>query len=82
MYSIKEIDKHVWEAYLLTQPFTPFVQSYHYGEFYKSLGEKADTFGLFDGERMVGGSLAVSTHARRGKFVYLPNGPILDYSNK
>lgn len=76
---VKEIkNKNEWESFLLTQMNTLFVQSFSYGEFYKSMGEDAWIFGIYDeNEAIVGGSLVVSTHAKRGNFLYLPYGPIL-----
>lgn len=74
---IKEIkDKKQWEQFVLTQPYALFVQSSHYGEFYEMMGEKSWIFGIFDNDMLVGGSLVVSTHAKRGNFIYLPYGPL------
>ena len=66
-----------WDKFLASRENTLFVQSSGYGEFYKKLGEKSWIFGLYDGGELVGGSLVVSTHAKRGNFLYLPYGPIL-----
>lgn len=68
-----------WEDFVLKQDYVLFVQSYHYAEFYRSLGEKSWIFGIYEGDVLVGGSLVVSTHAKRGNFLYLPYGPILDF---
>jgi len=66
----------------MSQPFSPFVQSPAYGEFYKSMEEQFWIFGIYDQQDvLVGGSLVVSTHAKRGDFLYLPYGPMLDYDN-
>lgn len=68
-------NKSEWEKFVLSQSHTLFVQSSHYGEFYEKMGEKSWIFGVFDGDKLVGGSLVVSTHAKRGSFLYLPYGP-------
>jgi len=74
---IKEIkNKSEWEKFVLSQSYTLFVQSSHYGEFYETMGEKSWIFGVFDDDKLIGGSLVVSTHARRGNFIYLPYGPM------
>ncbi|MBU2542718.1 peptidoglycan bridge formation glycyltransferase FemA/FemB family protein [Patescibacteria group bacterium] len=70
-------DKQKWEEFVLVQPSTIFVQSYKYGEFYKKMGEHSWIFGIYNNEKLVGGSLVVSTHAKRGDFIYLPYGPFL-----
>jgi lipid II:glycine glycyltransferase (peptidoglycan interpeptide bridge formation enzyme) len=66
----------IWDAFVKKQPYTLFVQSSRYGDFYRAMGERAWIFGIFEGDELVGGSLAVSTHAKRGSFLYLPYGPI------
>lgn len=69
-------NKSEWEKFVLSQPHALFVQSSHYGEFYEMMGEKSWIFGVFDGDKLIGGSLVVSTHAKRGNFLYLPYGPL------
>lgn len=75
-------NKQKWEEFVLQQPYTLFVQSCHYGEFYEVIGEKAWIFGIYNDEKIVGGSLVVSVHAKRGDFLYLPYGPILPLNKK
>jgi len=80
MYEIKEIiNPNEWENFVLNQPYTFFVQSSAYGDFYQSLDEKSWIFGIYNNDKLVGGSLVVSTHAKRGNFLYLPYGPILNF---
>lgn len=75
-------DSEQWERMIHARKYSPFVQSYKYGEFYKTLGEKYWLLGIFDAnETLVGGSLVLSTHARRGNFFYLPYGPNIDVQN-
>lgn len=77
MSDIRRIDNpNVWDAFIKKQPYTLFVQSPQYGNFYRAMGEQAWIFGIFDGHELIGGSLTVSTHAKRGNFLYLPYGPI------
>lgn len=74
---IKQItDKKIWEDFVLQQEYTLFVQSPAYGEFFERMGEKSWIFGVYNQEKLIGGSLVVSTHAKRGNFLYLPYGPI------
>ena len=81
---VKEIkNKNEWEDFLFTRENTLFVQSYNYGEFYKTMGEEFWVFGIYDRENiLIGGSLVLSVHAKRGNFLYLPYGPILPEKNK
>lgn len=75
---VQEIQSpQIWEQFIQAQPFTLFVQSPLYGEFYKRQGENFFLVGILEEEKLIGGSLVVTTHARRGNFLYLPYGPIL-----
>ncbi|MBI5222338.1 MAG: peptidoglycan bridge formation glycyltransferase FemA/FemB family protein [Candidatus Magasanikbacteria bacterium] len=77
MFAVNEItDKELWERFVLEQKYALFPQSFKYGEFYQTLGEGSWIFGVFDGDNLIGGSLAVSVHAKRGNFLLLPYGPI------
>lgn len=71
-----------WDEFVARQENTLFVQSYSYGEFYKTLSEDYWIFGIYDEGKLVGGSLVVSVHAKRGNFLYLPYGPILPEKDK
>lgn len=71
-----------WEQFLRQQPFTPFVQSWSHGLFYKALGESFWVVGLYNDDTLVGGSLILSTHAKRGSFLFLPYGPICSYEEQ
>lgn len=78
---IKEItEMEEWEKFLLSQEYAVFVQSWNYGLFYKSMGEKFWVFGIYENNLLIGGSLVLTVSAKRGNFLYLPYGPILDYS--
>ncbi|KKQ28111.1 MAG: Methicillin resistance protein [Candidatus Magasanikbacteria bacterium GW2011_GWC2_37_14] len=77
MYKIEKITNHeIWENFNLQQLNTLFVQSVQYGKFYEKIGEQFWIFGIFENNILIGGSLVVTVHARRGNFLYLPYGPI------
>lgn len=77
MYHARLItNKQEWESFVLSQQKTPFLQSIWNGDFYASLGESSWIIGVYDGKTLVGGSLVVSVHARRGNFLFVPHGPI------
>lgn len=77
---VREItNKQEWKDFVLRQSNTLFVQSPDYGEFYELMGERAWILGVYnENEKLVGGSLILSTHAKRGNFLYLPYGPVFD----
>ncbi len=82
MYKIKKIENfNEWEEFVKKQKFSLFVQSSDWGKLYETLNEKSWVVGIYKNEKLVGGSLLVSTHAKRGNFLFLPYGPILDYND-
>ncbi|MFB6182348.1 MAG: lipid II:glycine glycyltransferase FemX [Candidatus Magasanikbacteria bacterium] len=83
MYKVKQIkNKEKWEQFVKNKEFSLFVQSPKYGEFYENREEEYWIFGIFKDGDLIGGSLVVSTHAKRGDFLYLPYGPILETKKK
>lgn len=79
-YNIRYIGKpEVWENFVKSQPYTLFVQSPLYGDFYRAMGERAWLLGVYRGDTLVGGSLVLTISAKRGKFLYVPYGPIGSY---
>lgn len=79
MYHVTDLTSRpeLWDSFVKRSLYTVFVQSSLYGEFYQRLGEQHVIVGVFKGENLVGGALAVTTHARRGSFLFIPYGPIL-----
>lgn len=71
-----------WEEFVLQQKYTLFLQSPAYISFNKSQGDEAYIVGLFENGKLIGGSLVIGVKAKRGNFLTLPYGPILDFSNK
>jgi peptidoglycan pentaglycine glycine transferase (the first glycine) len=69
-------NKQEWEDFAKKQSETIMTQSSNYGDFFESMGEESWVFGVYEDEKLIGGSLVVSTHAKRGSFLYLPYGPI------
>jgi lipid II:glycine glycyltransferase (peptidoglycan interpeptide bridge formation enzyme) len=83
MFFVKPIqNKTQWENFILSQNEPPFLQSWHWGEFHQSLGDKIFRLGIFDSEKIVGAALAIRVLARRGAFLFLPYGPIIKTKNK
>ncbi len=54
-----------------------FLQSWHWGEFQKMMGNKIWRLGVYINDDLVGVSLVIEIAARRGKFLFLPHGPIV-----
>lgn len=81
-YSVKIIQNpDQWEDFLDTQEYQIFVQSSGYADFNQATGDPSFFLGLYQDNTLIGGSLVIHVHAKRGDFYYLPYGPILDFSN-
>ncbi|MDD4624974.1 MAG: peptidoglycan bridge formation glycyltransferase FemA/FemB family protein [Candidatus Pacebacteria bacterium] len=75
---IKEItDKSQWENFLAGCEEKTFLQSFNWGEFNKSLGDKICRLGIFENNKMVAAAQTIKISARRGKFLFLPHGPTI-----
>lgn len=82
-YLVKEVrDKKIWEDFLLASSPNTFLQSWNWGEFAGSLGRKYWRLGLFDNQKLVGISLVLKYSTRLGNYLYVPRGPILNWSDK
>ena len=80
MSSIKEItDKKIWEDFVLSQPQNSFFQSWAWGEVQRALGYKIWRLGIFDNNSLVGTCQVVKIMAKRGRFLHLRHGPILEH---
>lgn len=75
---IKEIgNKESWEDFLLQCDEKTFLDSWNWGEFQKSMGNKIWRIGTFDGIEQTGAALVIKIAARRGTFLFVPHGPLI-----
>lgn len=82
-YSTKIIDqKNEWEDFILKHPEANFLQSWNWGEFHKELHHTIIRTGFFKDKKLFGVMLSVVERARRGTYLTVPGGPILDWENK
>lgn len=75
-------DKKTWENFLKEQDPAIYVQSWYYGEFNELEGDPFFVLGLYKNDKLIGGGLFIEVHAKRGKFLYSPYCPILNYENE
>ena len=75
---IREInDKKIWEDFLLECKEKTFLQSWNWGEFHISLGNKIWRFGIFYEGKMIAVALVIKISAKRGSFLLVPHGPVM-----
>jgi len=76
---IKEItNKSQWEDFILQNKEASFLHSWNWGEFNKNTGEKVWRVGIFDNEKLIAVILIIKVKARRGSFLFVPQGPIIE----
>ncbi len=79
---IREItDKQEWEDFLLKCEKKTFLQSWNWGEFQHSLGNKIWRLGIFDGKELISVALVIKHTAKRGSFLLVPHGPVIIREN-
>ena len=79
---IETIDsRETWDKFITYQSPNTFMQSWAWGEFNMRMDHKIFRLGIFDNSELVGVALAIKITAKRGSFLYIPNGPILASQN-
>lgn len=79
----KEISsKKEWEDFVAKHSEANFLQSFNWGQFHKALGKKVHRSGFYDRNKLIGVMLSVVEEARRGRYLTIPGGPIIDFKNK
>ncbi|MDO8486281.1 MAG: peptidoglycan bridge formation glycyltransferase FemA/FemB family protein [Candidatus Staskawiczbacteria bacterium] len=69
--------KKEWEDFILSCKEKTFLQSWNWGEFHVSLGNKIWRFGVFDEGKIIAVALVIKIYARRGSFLLVPHGPVI-----
>jgi peptidoglycan pentaglycine glycine transferase (the first glycine) len=74
---LKEIkNKQEWEDFLLNCQEKTFLQSWNWGEFQQSLGNKIWRFGVYENNTLISTALMIKHSAKRGSFLLVPHGPV------
>ncbi len=82
MIIVKNItDKKTWEDFVLSKSDANFLQSWIWGEFHKALGKIIDRTGFYENNKLVGVMLSIVEPAKRGRYLTVPGGPIIDWGN-
>lgn len=75
-------NKVQWEEFIRSRPEANFLHSWNWGVFHQALGKKVFYFGLFEADQQIGAALLVKETAKRGTYLTLAGGPILDWNNR
>jgi len=65
-----------WDAFLATQTFSPFLQSWTMGEVYRDTGQEPMRLEIREGNTLIGICQAIIVPARRGRHLAIPYGPV------
>lgn len=72
------LDAAAWDAFLLSQPYRPFLQSWTMGDVYRDCGqEPVRLIAKDDTGKVVGMCMALLVPARRGRHLSVPYGPVV-----
>ncbi|MDP3997986.1 MAG: peptidoglycan bridge formation glycyltransferase FemA/FemB family protein [bacterium] len=80
--TVKEItDKNLWEKFLSDHPESNFLQSWCWGDFHQNFGNSVQRTGFYKDSQIAGVMLSVVESAKRGRYLTVPGGPIIDWEN-
>lgn len=71
-----------WDEFVKSHPESNFLQSWDFYEFHLKRGKKIVRRLAYDGDKIVGAYAGVVETAKRGKYMAIAGGPILDWANK
>lgn len=71
-------NREEWERFLLRCEEKTFLHSWSWGEFRRKEGEKIWRLGLYEGKELIAVVFATRIKARRGTFLFVPHGPVLE----
>ncbi len=71
-----------WERFMIAHPESNFLQSWEWGNFHESLGKTVIRQGFYESTKLIGVMLSVVEPARRGRYLTVPGGPIIDWQKK
>lgn len=81
--TVKNIeDKKEWEDFVLSNNEASFLQSWYWGEFHKTLGKTINRAGFYEKEKLIGVMLSIVEPAKRGKYLTVPGGPLIDWHRR
>ena len=82
-FEIREAeDKKDWDGFVANQEQANFLQSWDFYEFHKARGKKIVRRLIYEGGKIIGAYAGVVETAKRGTYLAIAGGPIIDWKNK
>lgn len=75
-------ERSVWDEFITSHVEANFLQSWDFYEFHLSRGKKIVRRLVYEGEKIVGAYAGVVETAKRGTYMAIAGGPILDWEDK
>lgn len=69
-------DKSIWEEFVAGCGADSFLHSWNWGEFNRATGERIWRMGFYEDGLLRGVALIIRVKARRGTFLFVPQGPL------
>lgn len=80
MLELREISPDALDKYVFkSHPEANFLQSSSWAMVYEEDGERVYYLGVFDGKKQLGSSVVILKPAKRGRYLEIPGGPLLDW---
>jgi lipid II:glycine glycyltransferase (peptidoglycan interpeptide bridge formation enzyme) len=81
MYQTRAITKELWDGFVASYDAANFLQSWEWGDLHQTLGDVVYRQGIYRGESLVGVLLGIVKDARRGRYLEVPGGPLIDWDD-
>ncbi len=75
----KITDQQVWKSYILSRKEANFLQSWHWANFQQKIGKTIFAIGIFDKKKQIGSALLVKEEAKRGNYLTIAGGPLINW---
>ena len=76
------LDKATWDGFVTSRVEANFLQSWDFYEFHASRGKKVVRRLVCDGDSIIGAYAGVVETAKRGRYMAIAGGPIIDWKKK
>ena len=75
-------EKSVWDGFVAARPEANFLQSWDFYEFHKARGKKVVRRLVYEGDAIVGAYAGVVETAKRGRYMAIAGGPLMDWNDR
>lgn len=75
-------DPNLWNTFLENNPINTFLQSHNWATFNSLEGTKTFQMGLYEKEKLISICLILKVLAKRGTFLLVPHGPVVEKTLK